>query len=61
MGSREDGLDLHRSVEVTMTDLLVILAFGSLLAVFWWVVIHVGTDPSSSRPPRNPIHLDREP
>jgi hypothetical protein len=35
-----------QNVENAMTLLLAVLALGSLLAAFWFVGAHVGTDPT---------------
>jgi hypothetical protein len=43
-----------------MTTLLIVLAFGSMLAVFWSVVAHVGTDPAVRSPRKTAIQLDPE-
>ena len=43
-----------------MTTLLIVLAFGSMLAVFWWVVAHIGADPASRSPRKTAIQLDPE-
>ncbi len=43
-----------------MTTLLIVLAFGSMLAVFWWVIAHIGTGPAAHSPRKTAIQLDPE-
>jgi hypothetical protein len=42
-----------------MAALLVVLAVGSLLAVFWWVAARIRTDPAA--PPRRKIAIQVDP
>ncbi len=59
MDSKECGFDLLRDTGVVMTVLLVVLALGSLLAMFWWVGSQIGADPSSPPRLKHSIRLDR--
>jgi hypothetical protein len=48
-----------QNVEDAMTLLLAVLALGSLLAAFWFVGAHVGTDPTSRQRRRIVDRVDR--
>ena len=43
-----------------MTTLLVVLAFGLILAVFWWVAAHIRVDPADHPSRKTAIQLDPE-